>query len=88
MPVPTEFFRWYIVDERTGKRRLTRFAMMREQAAEGYPGAEPNLHTREVRNLPEPGELHGNTKPPDQRRTTPRTEPAHAPGDLTIRSWT
>jgi len=23
MPTPTEFFRWWIVDERTGKRRLT-----------------------------------------------------------------
>ena len=37
--------------------------------AEGYPGAEPNLHTREVRNLPEPGEMRANTKPPDAPTT-------------------
>ena len=69
MLTPTDSFRLYIVDERTGKRRLTRFAMTREQAAEGYPGAEPNLHTREVRNLPEPGEMRANTKPPDAPTT-------------------
>ena len=64
MPTPTEYFRWYIVDERTGKRRLTRYAMTRADAAERYPGAEPDLRTREVRDLPEPGELHGNTRAP------------------------
>ena len=40
--------------------------MTREQAAERYPGAEPDLRTREVRNLPEPGERHGNTLPPGE----------------------
>ena len=68
MPVPTEFFHWYIIDERTGKRRLTSYAMTRQQAAERFAGAEPDLQTREVRNLPEPGELHGNTRPPDSFR--------------------
>ena len=61
---PTEFFRWWIVDERTGKRRLTRYAMTRADAVERYPGAEPDLRTREVRNLQEPGEARGNTRPP------------------------
>jgi hypothetical protein len=64
MSTPTKFFKWYIVDERTGKRRLTRYAMTREQAAERFPDAEPDLQSREVRHLPEPGELHGNTLPP------------------------
>jgi hypothetical protein len=65
MPIPTEFFRWYITDERTGKRRLTSYAMTREQAAERFPeGAEPDLRTREVRHLDPPGDLHGNTKAP------------------------
>jgi hypothetical protein len=41
MTTPTEFFRWYITDERTGKRRLTAYVMTREEAAERYPGAEP-----------------------------------------------
>jgi hypothetical protein len=54
MAGPTEFFRWYITDERTGKRRLTRYAMTREQAAERFPDSEPDLRTREVRDLPEP----------------------------------
>jgi len=65
MPTPTEFFRWWITDERPGKRRLTRYAMTRGEAAERFPeGAEPDLRTREVRMLDEPGELHGNTKAP------------------------
>jgi hypothetical protein len=58
-----EFYRWWIIDERTGKRRLTRYAMTREQAAERFPDAEPDLRTREVRILPEPGEARGNTRP-------------------------
>jgi len=63
MPTPTDFYRWFIVDERTGKRRLTRYAMTREQAAERYPPAEPDLRTREIRNLPKPGEIRGNAPP-------------------------
>ena len=47
---PTEFFKWWIVDERTGKRRLTRYAMTRADAAERFPDAEPDLGTREVRS--------------------------------------
>ena len=49
---PTEFFRWWITDERTGKRRLTTYKMTRADTAERYPGADPNLQTREVRDLP------------------------------------
>jgi hypothetical protein len=64
MPTATEFFRWWIIDERTGKRRLTRYAMTRDQAAERYPGAEPDLQTREVREVREPGEEQGNWRPP------------------------
>lgn len=57
---PTEFFRWWVPDERrAGKLRLTRYAMTREQAAEAFPGAEPNLATREVRELPETPEEVG-----------------------------
>ena len=66
MAGPTEFFRWYITDERTGKRRLTRYAMTRAEAAERFPDAEPDLRTREVRNLPEPGEMRGNSRPPEE----------------------
>jgi hypothetical protein len=58
MTTPTEFFRWWITDERTGKRRLTRYAMTREEAAERFPeGADADLRTREVRHLDPPGRL-------------------------------
>ena len=73
MPTPTEFFRWWIVDERTGKRRLTSYAMTRANAMERYPGAEPDMRTREVRDLPEPGSVHGNWKPPADK-VDPATE--------------
>ena len=39
-------------------------SVRRVQAAERYPGTEPDLRTREVRDLPEPGEARGNTRPP------------------------
>ena len=69
MHTPTEFFLWWIVDERTGKRRRTTYKMQRADAEERFPGAEPDLQTREVRNLPEPGELYGNTRAPDSGPT-------------------
>jgi len=64
MTTPTEFFRWWVVDERTGKRRLTTYKMTRAEAADRYPGAEPDQQSREVRHLPQPGEMHGNSRPP------------------------
>jgi hypothetical protein len=66
VPTPTEFYRWLIVDERTGKRRRTTYAMTRADAAERYPGAEPDLQRRELRNVPDPGEQRGNSRPPDE----------------------
>jgi hypothetical protein len=62
---PTEFFKWWVPDERRpGKLRLTTYRMTREQAAERFPGSEPDLRTLEVRNLPEPGdEMPSNTRP-------------------------
>jgi hypothetical protein len=56
MSTPTEFYRWWISDERTGKRRRTTYELTRERAAERFPDAEPDLRTREVRDLPESGE--------------------------------
>jgi hypothetical protein len=35
VPTPTEFYRWFIIDERTDKRRLTTYKMTRAQAADG-----------------------------------------------------
>jgi hypothetical protein len=59
----TEFFKFWVPDERRlGKKRLTAYRMTREQAAERFPGAEPDLRTLEVRSLPEtPDEALGST---------------------------
>jgi hypothetical protein len=59
---PTEFFRWWIIDERTDERRLTTYALSRADAARAFPGAEPDLQTRELHYLSEPG-----AAPPDSR---------------------
>jgi len=58
-----EFFKWWFVDERTGKRRLTTYKLSRGDAERAFPGTEPDLQTRELRNLP--GVLDGlrNSRP-------------------------
>ena len=61
---PTEFFRWWLVDERTGKRRRTTYMMTRADAAERFPGAEPDMQSREVRHLHKPGGAPADSKPP------------------------
>ena len=63
MPNPTEFFNWYITDERTGERRLTTYKLSRPDADRAFPGAEPDLQTREVRDLPGAGETPPNSRP-------------------------
>ena len=62
MGSPTEFFRWWIDDERTGQRRLTAYKLSRADAERAFPGAEADPLTREVRNVPEQGKA-----PPDSR---------------------
>ena len=73
METPTEFYKWWVTDERTGKRRLTTYKLSRVDAERAFPGAEPDMQTREVRNLPDlrqdpwgntrPGEPWDDTKP-------------------------
>ena len=63
MSTPTEFFRWWITDERTRKRRKTTFMLTRADAERAFPGAEPDLQSREVRNLPDPGQAPANSRP-------------------------
>jgi hypothetical protein len=53
MTVLTEFFRWWIRDERTGERRLTSYKLSRADAERAFPGAEPEPSTRELRDLPD-----------------------------------
>jgi len=61
---PTEFFRWWITDERTGKRRRTTYKLTRAEEAQRFTDAEPDLQSREVRDLPDPGEIPANSRPP------------------------
>ena len=61
MDVLAEYFNWWVVDETTGERQLTRFKLSRENAQRAFPGAEPDLHSREVHDLAAPGELLADT---------------------------
>ena len=63
MSTLTEFFCWWILDERTGERRLTRFKLTRADAQRAFPGAEPDLQTREVRTLPDEGGMPADSRP-------------------------
>jgi hypothetical protein len=63
MSTPTEFFCWWIIDEPTGERRLTRFKLSRAHAQRAFPGAEPALETREVRELPDEGQPPPGSRP-------------------------
>ena len=49
---PTEFYNWWITDERTGALRLTTYKLSRVDAERAFPGARPDLGTRELRYLP------------------------------------
>jgi len=63
MPTPTEYFLWRVPDERTGKLRLTSYKLTRADAQRAFPGAEPDLKSREVRDLPDEGETLPNSRP-------------------------
>ena len=63
MSTPTEFFRWWIIDELTGKHRLTSYRLTRADAQRAFPGAEPDLQSREVRHVPDPSEAPANSRP-------------------------
>jgi len=57
----TEYFRWWVVDERTGERLLTATRLSREDARRLFPGSVPDLTSREFRE----DELFADTLPPD-----------------------
>ena len=48
-----EAFRWKFYDAMLRAERLSTFHMTREEAEQRFPGAVPDLSTREVRYLPE-----------------------------------
>jgi hypothetical protein len=49
----TEFYRWWITNEVTGERVLTPYKLTRAHAALAFPGAEPDVQSREMRALPD-----------------------------------
>jgi hypothetical protein len=55
-----EYFRWWVVDQRTGKRLLTDERISREDAQSQFPGAVPEPQTREFRE----DELFADSLPP------------------------
>jgi hypothetical protein len=65
MPMRTEFFRWWIVDPRTGKRRLTTTHLSRSNAQRRFPGAEPDPASREFRDSQAGDQAGGETLPPE-----------------------
>lgn len=65
MTMRTEFFRWWIVDPRTGRRRLTTTHLSREDAQRRFPGAEPDAGSREFRERRSGDEAGGETLPPE-----------------------
>jgi len=60
---PTEFYNWWIIDERTGTRRLTTYKLTRADAERAFPGAQPELQTRELRYLPNAGGAPASSRP-------------------------
>jgi hypothetical protein len=66
MTTPTEFFRWHIVDEQTGKRSLTTYKLTRKDAERAFPGAEPDMRTREIRNVGDPDGAPANSRPGEE----------------------
>jgi hypothetical protein len=69
MEEPLVVWRWSITDERTGKRRLTKWHMTEQDALERYPDAVREQSSREERHSP------GSADP--SRR--PRGRSAHRP---------
>jgi hypothetical protein len=59
----TEYFLWYIPDERTGELQLTKYKLTRADAERAFPGAVPDLSSREVRDVPEIGRAPANRRP-------------------------
>jgi len=85
MAKATEFYRWWIVDPVTGERVLTPYKLTSAHAALAFPGAVPDLSTREARDLPDlsrnpwdntqPGARWDDSKPIDHGADT-MAEPA------------
>jgi hypothetical protein len=57
---PTQSFRCRVPGpRRPGKFHRTRCTLSRQQTAQAFPGAQPDLASREMRNLPQTPEAIG-----------------------------
>jgi len=56
-----EYFRWWVVDQLTGERSRTRAHLNRDDAQRLFPGAVPDLPSREFRDTEE----FADTLPPE-----------------------
>jgi len=63
MPELVEFFSWWIVDDRTGERRLTNYKLSRANAERAFPKSEPDPSTREVRSVRSSQDLEADSRP-------------------------
>lgn len=65
---PEVLYRYWVMDPIKKKPRLTRYVLTPEEAAKRYPGAKPDLASKEVRMVPEteeemhPPSLHSTIK--------------------------
>jgi len=66
MTTLTEFFNWWVRDDRTGERHLTSYKLSRADAQRAFPGADPDPLTRKVRHLPDPDETLATSRPGQQ----------------------
>jgi hypothetical protein len=63
MTTTTEFYKWWVVDERSGERRLTPYKLTRIDAERAFADAQPDLATGDVRSLTNAGEAPADSRP-------------------------
>jgi len=63
---PPEFYKWWISDAHTGERCLSAYRLTRADAERAFPGAEPDLQTRERRYLPKAGDAPASSRPGEE----------------------
>ena len=65
MAIPTDFYYWWFVDEPTGQLRRTAYKLSSPDAERAFPGATPDLGSREMRIVVDPAQGHADTRPGD-----------------------
>jgi len=63
MRTPTEYFLWWVDDDGTGKPRRTTYKLTRADAARAFPGADPDVSSREVGDCSDPAAGPASSRP-------------------------